>query len=239
MFDLWPLIIQLRAWRNLHGFEPGSDILSKLRDLIGPVRQRRGARGQQCLLLWEMQGEGQYCSACFYSATLIPCVLTMCTCVHLHREPQWRGHVSNPCPAFSVFTSCASGSTGKVDAPSNMMNRLGYEAFLILTSQISILGYTVWFCYNTSNINLIYKNSVLLVHSSPGCWTWSPTPCLEWLVKTAAERAARGEAMGPQEDHPGRKSQSLRTMNSWESLSTAVRHMPDTTTPSLKTDGKR
>lgn len=96
-----------------------------------------------------------------------------------------------------------------------------------------------WF-YNSNptNINVIYMTSLLFLHSSPGCWTWSLTPSLEWLVKTAAERAARGEARAPQEGHPGRKSPSLRTMNSWELSSTAVRHMPDTIIPSLKIDGK-
>lgn len=92
---------------------------------------------------------------------------------------------------------------------------------------------------NPRNVNVIYMNFVLLVDSSHGCWTWSPTPSLEWLVKTAAERAARGEAMAPQGGPPGRKSRFLRTMNSWELLSTAVRHMLDTITPSLKIDGKR
>lgn len=57
-FDLF--ITQVWAWRNIHGFEPWSNVLSKLGDLIGPVCERRGVGGQQRLLLWEMQGEGVY-----------------------------------------------------------------------------------------------------------------------------------------------------------------------------------
>lgn len=51
-------VIQIRAWRNIHGFESWSNFLSKLGNLIRPVCQRRGVGGQQRLLLWEMQGEG-------------------------------------------------------------------------------------------------------------------------------------------------------------------------------------
>lgn len=242
MFDIWPFIIQVRAWRNLHGFEPGSDILSKLRDLIGPVCQRRGARGQQRLLLWEMQGEGQYSNA--LQAFILPHTHTdvMCTYNVYLCWPAQRTTVKRTCIKSLPSVLCIHLMRFGFDWESGRSIKYD-EQIRVRRSQISIhLGYTFWFSNNTANprnTNMIYMNSVLLVHSSPGCWTWSPTPSLEWLDKTAAGREVRGEATGPQEDHPGRKSRSQRTMNLSELLSTAVRHMLDTITPSLKTDGKR
>lgn len=59
-FDSQTSFAQIWAWGNIHGTEPWSDLLSEFRDLIRPVCPRRGARGQQCLLLWEMQREGLY-----------------------------------------------------------------------------------------------------------------------------------------------------------------------------------
>lgn len=108
--------------------------------------------------------------------------------------------------------------------------RPNHSTFVLITAAKTQGG-------NQNAIN-ICVNPFFLVYSSPGCWTWSLTPSLEWLVRTVAEKA-RAEEMGRLEVPPGRKLQFQRTMNLWESLSTAVRHMPAITTPSSRTDGKK
>lgn len=87
VWPFWYFPLQIRAWRNIHGFEPRSDVLSKLRDLFGPVCQRRGAGGQQRLLLWEMQGEGVYSAPhmLLFNLTDIMRIYDVCICSSAQR----------------------------------------------------------------------------------------------------------------------------------------------------------
>lgn len=76
------ILSQIWAWRNLHGVEPWSDFLSEFGDLFRPVCQRRGARGQQRLLLWKMQGEGLYTAThAFIMLHVKPFILEACISV--------------------------------------------------------------------------------------------------------------------------------------------------------------
>lgn len=98
-----------------------------------------------------------------------------------------------------------------------------------------------WISYNNNcnpTVNVIHMDSAAVGHSSPGCWTWSPTRWLGWLDRTAAARAARAGATAPREARPARKSPSLRTTSWWGWWCTAGRRTPDTTTPSSRTDGR-
>lgn len=117
-----------------------------------------------------------------------------------------------------------------------------YDEQIRVQSSSKTKSSCIWIhkCYsNDTNTNVIFIRLLYCYWSSPGCWTWSRTPSLEWLVKTVAERAVMHELRVYLEGRPGRKSPSLRIMNWWELLSTVVRHMRDTIIPSLKTDGKR
>lgn len=118
-----------------------------------------------------------------------------------------------------------------------MMNRFGYKVFS--NPGFSFAGNLKFLHLKSLKYKYDLFDFILFLHSSPGFLTWSPTPSQEWLDKTAVEKAARAEVTAPQEARPGRKSPSLRTMNLSELSSTAVRHMLDIITPSLKIDGKR
>lgn len=83
VFDQRYCIFQIWARRNVHGVEPWSDFLPKFRDFARPICQRRGARGQQRLLLWKMQREGLNIAlyAFFCSAITLMCAWEyVCVC---------------------------------------------------------------------------------------------------------------------------------------------------------------
>lgn len=233
------ILSQIWAWRNLHGVEPWSDFLSEFGDLFRSVCQRRGARGQQRLLLWKMQGEGLYTAThAFIMLHVKPFILEACISV----SSEQRTTVKRTCIKSLPSVLCIhlmrfgfdweSGRSIKYDE----QIRVCWKIYILKLYSSMLWG--IFFHFIVA-LQIFDMNLNILLNSSPGFWTWSPTRCLEWPVRTAAGRWVREEEMEPREDHPERKLPFQRTMNWWGSWSTVVRHMLDTTTPSSKTDGKR